>query len=114
MADIQIEATAYTTHQSTAMRCGPFWTTPLIGYVIYLDTDRDLNLLVNGGNRSISLSGDLTVEAASLIDQDLTADASPEWAEVVLTPSESALSVAKGGMYFCSADDSVYVCTSDE
>jgi len=36
--------------------------------------DRTLNFLVSGGNRSLTLSGNLTVEAASLINQDLTTD----------------------------------------
>ena len=39
--------------------------------------NRLLNLLVNGANRSLSLSGDLTVEATSVLNQDLTTDASP-------------------------------------
>jgi len=40
-------------------------------------SDRTLNFLVNSGDRSVDLSGNLTVEGASLIDQDLTTDASP-------------------------------------
>ena len=35
---------------------------------------RVLNFLVSAGNRSLTLSGDLTVESASLINQDLTTD----------------------------------------
>lgn len=50
--------------------------------------DRILNFLVNGANRSISLSGDLTVEAASLINQDLTTDASPTFAGLNLGTGE--------------------------
>lgn len=37
-------------------------------------SDRILNFLVNSGDRSLSMSGNLTVEADSLIDQDLTRD----------------------------------------
>ena len=35
---------------------------------------RTLNFLVNAGNRTVDLSGNLTVESASLINQDLTTD----------------------------------------
>lgn len=33
--------------------------------------------------------------------------------EIVLTPRAAALSDVKGGMYYSSLDDSIYVCTSD-
>jgi parallel beta-helix repeat protein len=47
--------------------------------------DRILNLLVNGADRSLDLSGNLTVEATSLINQDLTTDASPTLAGLTLS-----------------------------
>src|SRR5690606_13485179 len=47
--------------------------------------NRTLNLLLNGGNRSLSLSGDLTVESASIINQDVTTDASVTFAGLTLT-----------------------------
>ncbi|MBA7634674.1 hypothetical protein ES703_42264 [subsurface metagenome] len=42
MADITIDASAYTTQYAPAGRGGPFWITPLIGYVIYLDSGGNL------------------------------------------------------------------------
>jgi hypothetical protein len=39
--------------------------------------DRTLNLAVDGADRVLTLQGDLTVESASLLNQDLTTDASP-------------------------------------
>jgi len=39
--------------------------------------DRTLQMTVNAGNRVLALHGNLTVEAASLVNQDLTDDASP-------------------------------------
>ncbi|GAI07483.1 unnamed protein product, partial [marine sediment metagenome] len=42
MADIQIEAVADTSLDSKATRGGPFWTSPTVGYVIYLNTNSDL------------------------------------------------------------------------
>lgn len=39
--------------------------------------DRTLQITVNAGNRVLALHGNLTVEAASLVNQDLTDDGSP-------------------------------------
>ena len=47
--------------------------------------DRILNFLVNAANRTIDLSGDLTVEDAAVIDQDLTQDASPTFDDMTLS-----------------------------
>jgi len=44
--------------------------------------DRVLNFLVNAGDRSVSLSGNLTVESASILNQDLTTDANVTFAQV--------------------------------
>ena len=50
--------------------------------------DYVLNFLVGAGDRSVTLSGDLTVEAASLINQDLTTDASATLANLGLGTGE--------------------------
>jgi hypothetical protein len=61
--------------------------------------NRVLNFLVNSGNRSISLSGNLTVEAASLLNQDLTSDTSPSFLSLFLTGIKSgATQVAAGAV----------------
>jgi hypothetical protein len=48
-------------------------------------SDRTLSFAVNSGNRSISLSGNLTVEAAATINQDTTTDGTPQFATLTLT-----------------------------
>ena len=45
---------------------------------------RTLNLLVGGADRSVSLAGNLTVEGASVLDQDLTRDANVRFNTVQL------------------------------
>jgi len=47
-------------------------------------SDRTLNFLVNSGDRSVSLSGNLTVEAASTINQDVTTDNTPTFTGVTV------------------------------
>lgn len=42
MADVTIEVNAYTGINNIAARAGPFWTSPLVGYVIYADSSFDL------------------------------------------------------------------------
>jgi len=42
IADITIEAAASTFQMSKAVRGGVFWTSPTVGYVIYLDANQDL------------------------------------------------------------------------
>ncbi len=39
------------------------------------NTDRTLNLILSSGDRTFTLSGNLTVESASIVNQDLTTDA---------------------------------------
>ena len=55
-------------------------------------SDRSLTLNVNAGNRIIDLTGNLTVELASTLNQDLTTDASPTYAGLTL----SGLNTANG------------------
>jgi len=51
MADILIDAAASATTDLRSLRGGPFWTSPTVGYVIYLDVNHDLvyRKTVNGG-----------------------------------------------------------------
>jgi len=50
-----------------------------------LTVDRTLSIVTGDADRTLTLSGDLTVESASLVNQDLTTDASPKFAGVSLT-----------------------------
>ena len=50
--------------------------------------DRVLNFLVGGAARSVTLSGNLTVESSSLVNQDLTTDAGPTFASLSLGTGE--------------------------
>ncbi len=51
MADVTIEAAAHNTLYLRSLRGGPFWTSPTVGYVIYLNVNSDLvyRKTVNGG-----------------------------------------------------------------
>lgn len=42
MADVTIDAAVFGAHQRFPTRGGPFWTTTLIGYIVYLDSTGDL------------------------------------------------------------------------
>lgn len=60
------------------------WDTNLSHYLqLMWNEDRaanqTLNFITGAGDRTFTLSGDLTVESASLINQDVTTDASPTW-----------------------------------
>ena len=74
--------------------------------------DRTFGITVNAGNRLLAMHGDLDIEAASKVNQDLTTDKDPTFAQINLTPRATGLSATKGGIFFDSDDDSVYVCTS--
>ncbi|MFW9875236.1 MAG: hypothetical protein ACFFG0_19185 [Candidatus Thorarchaeota archaeon] len=65
-------------------------------------SNRTLNLTVNTGNRNISLSGDLTVESSSLVNQDLTSDASPTFNSLTIT---NDLPITEGGTGASTATD---------
>jgi len=58
-------------------------------------SDRTVNLTVDAADRTFALHGNLTVEAASLLNQDLTTDANPSFAGLTLT--STPLNVASGG-----------------
>ena len=73
--------------------------------------DRIINFLVNGGDRTLDMNGNLTVESNSIVNQDLTTDAAPTFVELILTPSAAALSAVQGGIFYNSGDDHIYVCT---
>lgn len=60
-------------------------------------SDRIINLLVDSGNRSLTLQGDLTVESASLLNQDLTTDASPTFNTLNATTITDGTASMTGG-----------------
>jgi len=78
--------------------------------------DRSLLFYVNGGTRQINLSGNLTVEASSIIDQDLTKDAVVEFAGIKIGPLkilgpqaeaiDDALMAATGTIEYTGIDNS--------
>jgi len=47
--------------------------------------NQTLNFITGAGDRTVTLSGNLTVESASLVNQDLTSDASPSFGGLGLT-----------------------------
>lgn len=54
-------------------------------------SDRILYFLVNGANRTINLSGNLTIESASIVNQDLTIDASPTFEDLTVSNPKNLL-----------------------
>jgi len=67
--------------------------------------DRTLTLNVNNAARTVSLSGDLTVEASSLVNQDLTSDATPTFGGLIITGSSGAVYSNAGTLTFEAALD---------
>lgn len=59
-----------------------------------LTADRTFTLTTGDSDRTLTLSGNLTVESASLLNQDLTSDASPTFAGLTLS---SPATVPNGG-----------------
>jgi hypothetical protein len=55
-----------------------------------LTADRTLTIDVNNADRVLDLGGDLTVEASSIVNQDLSSDASPTFASVHLVDNTTA------------------------
>ena len=55
-----------------------------------ITADRTLTLTTGDANRAVTLSGDLTVEAASLVNQDLTTDADPSFNSVQINDSDDS------------------------
>ena len=59
--------------------------------------DRVLALFVNGAGRNVSLSGNLTVEATSIVNQDLSSDASVTFGTALLASIKSGATQAAAG-----------------
>jgi len=57
---------------------------------VILDADRTLTFDVNNADRNVDLAGDLIVEATSTVNQDLTTDATPNFANIKLTDNTTA------------------------
>lgn len=55
-----------------------------------ITADRTLTITTGDANRGVTLSGDLTVEAASLVNQDLTTDADPSFNSVQINDSDDS------------------------
>jgi len=72
-ADVTIEAAANSYSELYSNRGGVFWTTPLIGYVIYINSSSDLvyNKTTNGGT---TWDGSVAVKAGTSISYDAWAD----------------------------------------
>ena len=61
-----------------------------------LTADRTLTITTDDANRSVTLSGNLAVESASLVNQDLTSDASPTFANATVTAGNITFGTAGG------------------
>lgn len=55
-----------------------------------ITADRTLTITTGDADRGVTLSGDLTVEAASLVNQDLTTDADPSFNSVQINDSDDS------------------------
>jgi hypothetical protein len=53
-----------------------------------LTADHTVTLTTGDADRTLTLSGNLTVESASLVNQDLTSDATPTFAGITITPTQ--------------------------
>lgn len=73
MADIWLEANAHGSFYSAAIRCGPFWTSPTVGYIIYINSTYDLvyNKTVDGG---ANWAGQTNIKTAWVFSVDCWAD----------------------------------------
>lgn len=63
-----------------------------------LTADRTLTLTTGDADRSVTLSGNLTVESASLVNQDLTSDATPTFAGANLSTGTATLGTVAGAI----------------
>jgi len=73
MADITIEAAAYSTLYKIAQRGGIFWTSPTVGYVIYTDSAYDLKYrkTEDGG---ATWGGAFNIKTGNVLQYDCWAD----------------------------------------
>lgn len=71
------------------------------GAGVELSANRSLTLTTGDGDRDVTLSGDLTVEADSIVNQDLTTDATVTFAVVLadLTGSTAPTSIITSGTF---------------
>ncbi len=77
MADVTIEAAAGSTTEARARRGGVFWTSPTVGYVIYLNTGLDLVYRKTGDGGATWGAAQVVVAAASC--QAWTYDCYADW-----------------------------------
>lgn len=78
-----------------------------------ITADRTLTLTTGDANRSVTLSGDLTVEAASLVNQDLTTDADPSFNSVQINDSDDSHQVQILAGSNLTADRTLTLTTGD-
>ena len=85
---------------------------------------QDIELHASGGEKAqlaidtqnaeriLDLSGNLTVESNSILNQDLTTDASPTFAGLTLTGGFKANLVTKTGNYTATSNDYTIICNA--
>lgn len=78
-----------------------------------ITADRTLTVTTGDANRAVTLSGDLTVEAASLVNQDLTTDADPSFNSVQINDSDDSHQVQVLMGSNLTADRTLTVTTGD-
>lgn len=78
-----------------------------------ITADRTLSLVTGDANRTVTLSGDLTVEAASLVNQDLTTDADPSFNSVQINDSDDSHQVQILAGSNLTADRTLTLTTGD-
>lgn len=106
MADVAIETSTDTNFDSIAARGGPFWTTPLIGYVVYTDLGHDLayGKTIDGG---VNWSKVDLIAVATIQALDCWAD----WQ----TPGDSGTKIHIACIDYSTHDVTyVYIDTSDD
>lgn len=74
-----------------------------------LTADHTLTLTTGDADRTLTLSGNLTVELASLVNQDLTTDANVNFAQVTLPDSGKLILGTGGDGELYSSSDDLYI-----